>query len=106
MSGQTVCGTLIGAATAIGFKCGEEKAGTPEGNGPERTRAIEAVGNLYRNFIDEFGSTDCATLCNCDFTNTDDVMNYIQNEGWKDACDCFLAFVLRKCAIMSEEGTI
>jgi hypothetical protein len=106
ISGQTVCGTLIGAATAIGLKCGEGKEGTPEENGSERARAIEAVGTLYRDFIDEFGSTDCATLCHCDFTNSDDVTNYIQNRGWKESCDLFLQFVLTSCAMMSEGGTI
>jgi hypothetical protein len=106
MSGQTVCGTLVGAATAIGLKCGEGKEGTPEENVSGRACVIDAVGTLYRDFIDEFGSTDCATLCHCDFTNDDDVMNYIQNKGWKDTCDLFLSFVLKKCAMMNEEGTI
>ena len=106
MSGQTVCGTLIGAVTAIGLKCGEVKEGTPEENGSERACAIEAVGKLYRDFIDKFGSTDCATLCRRDFTNADDATNYIQNKGWKDTCDGFLEFVLKKCAMMNEEGKI
>ncbi len=106
MSGQTVCGTLIGAAAALGFKCGAEKEGTPEENGSVRSCTVEAVGKLYRDFIDEFGSTDCATLCHCDFTSADDVTNYIENKGWKDTCDHFLEFVLKKCATMSEDGTI
>jgi hypothetical protein len=105
MSGKTVCGTLIGATTAIGLKCGEGKVGTPEENESERARAIETVEKLYRDFIDEFGSTDCATLCNCDFTNDDDVMAYIRNKGWKESCDHFLQFVLKSCAMMSERGT-
>ncbi|MBW2637114.1 MAG: C_GCAxxG_C_C family protein [Deltaproteobacteria bacterium] len=106
MSGQTVCGTLIGAATAIGLKCGEGREGTPEENGSERACAIEAVGKLYRDFIDEFGSTDCATLCHCDFTNADDAMKYIQTKGWKGSCDLFLEFVMKSCAMMNEGGTI
>lgn len=106
MSGHTVCGTLIGAATAIGIKCGEQTEGTPDEHGLERARTIEAVGTLYRNFINEFGSSDCATLCHCDFANADDVTSYIKNKGWKETCDLFLEFVLKRCAAMSEEGTI
>jgi hypothetical protein len=104
MSGQTVCGTLIGATTAIGLRCGQIKEGTPEENGSERACAIEAVGMLYRDFIDEFGSTECATLCHCNFTKAKDVTNYIQNKGWNDTCDVFLEFVLKKCATMNGEG--
>lgn len=96
----------MGAATAIGLKCGETKEGTPEENESDRACAIETVGKLYQDFIGEFGSTDCATLCHCDFTNAEDVMNYIQNSGWKDTCDVFLEFVLKKCATMKEEGKI
>lgn len=106
LSGRTVCGLLIGASNAIGLKCGEGKEGIPEENVQERNRAIQVVGELYRDFTNEFGSTECRVLSNCDFANPEDVTNYIRDKGWKGTCDVFLEFVLRTCMKMSEENRV
>ena len=103
LSGQTTCGLLIGSSIAIGLRCGQGKEGIPEEHEGERNKTIHAVGELYSNFLKEFGSTDCKTLSHCDFSNQEDLDRYIQNKGWKNTCDVFLKYVMNKCIEMAEE---
>lgn len=106
LSGQATCGVLVGSSIAIGLLCGKNKDGIPEEHEAERNRAINAIGELYRDFLKEFGSTDCRTLSYCDFSNPEDIAQYIQSKGWEETCDKFLSFVIRRCIKMSEEGII
>jgi len=96
-SGQATCGLLIGSGVAIGFRCAEGKEGIPEEHEAERNRAIDAVGKLYHGFLKEFGSTDCKRLIRCDFSKPEDVKRYTKGRVWKETCDVFLDFVMRKC---------
>ena len=105
-SGQTTCGLLIGSGIAIGLRCGQSKEGIPEEHEQERNKANHAVGELYSDFLKEFGSTDCKTLSHCDFSNPEDLNRYIQNKGWKNTCDIFLKFVMDKCIEMADKGTL
>ena len=102
-SGQTTCGLLIGSSIAIGLRCGQGKEGIPEEHEQERNKAIHAVRELYSDFLKEFGSTDCKTLSNCDFSNPEELNQYIQNKGWKNTCDIFLKFAVNKCSEFAEK---
>ncbi|TFG06672.1 C_GCAxxG_C_C family protein [Candidatus Thorarchaeota archaeon] len=106
MSGETTCGLLVGSTAAIGFKCGLGNESAPEVHPSDRGTAVEAVGELYRSFIDEFGSTTCKTLSNVDFSDGEQLADYIVNQRWKNTCDRFLEFVIRKCLEMDEKGKI
>jgi len=106
LSGQTTCGLLIGSSIAIGLRCGQGKKDIPEEHEGERNKAIQVVGELYRDFLKEFGSTDCKTLSHCDFSNPEDLTRYVQHKGWKNTCDVFLKFVMDRCVKMAEEGKI
>jgi hypothetical protein len=106
MSGDTTCGLLIGSSIAIGFRCGQGKNKIPENCEDERNRAIQAVGELYNDFLEEFSSTKCKDLCQTDFSKGEEINQYIATKGWKQTCDVFLAHVLRKCKSMAEEGKI
>jgi hypothetical protein len=103
LSGQTTCGLLIGSSIAIGLRCGQGKEGIPEEHEQERNKAIHAVRELYSNFLNKFGSTDCKTLCKCDWSNPEELNQYIQNKGWKNTCDIFLKFVVNKCTELAEK---
>ena len=105
-SGLTICGLLIGTSVAIGLKCGQGRQGIPEENELDRNRAIRAVNRLYKDFIKEFGHTDCKTISGCDFSNPEDVKRYVQDKVYKGICDPALGFVLKKCMQMSEEGFV
>ena len=59
LSGETTCGLLIGSTIAIGFRCGQGKREIPEKCEDERNKAIQAVGDLYNDFLEGFGSTKC-----------------------------------------------
>lgn len=95
-SGQTTCGVLIGSSIAISMRHGRGKSGIPEENEAERTAAIIEVNNLYKEFINEFGSTDCNTINQLDFTNPDALAKWSVSKGWKNTCDVFLEFIIRK----------
>ncbi len=58
LSGQTTCGLLIGSSVAIGLRCGQGMDGVPEEHEGDRNSAIQAVGELYRDFLKEFDRTD------------------------------------------------
>ncbi len=105
MSGEITCGLLIGSTAAIGFKCGLGKKSTPEDHPSDRGTAVEAVGELYRSFLDEFGSTTCKTLSNVDFSDGEQLADYLVNQRWKNTCDRFLEFIIRKCLEMHKKGT-
>ncbi|MFX0124835.1 MAG: C-GCAxxG-C-C family (seleno)protein [Candidatus Hodarchaeota archaeon] len=106
MSGKTTCGLLIGSSAAIGFRCGQEKKGVPEKYEEERNMAVQAVGELYSDFLEEFGSTKCKELSRTDFSKGEEIGQYITTKGWKQTCDTFLKHVLEKCKSMAEEGKV
>ncbi len=105
-SGQTTCGLLIGSSIAMGLRCGQDNDSTPEEHKEQRDKAIHAVGALYSAFLKEFGSTDCKTLCKCDWSNPEELNRFIQNKGWKNTCDIFLKFVMDKCIKMADQGSL
>ena len=104
--GQTTCGLLIGSGAAIGLRCGNGNKGVPEEHVPDRDRAIAGVARLYRDFLKEFGSTDCRTLCGCDYTDPEDIERRMRDEDWKITCDVFLEFVMTRCAEMARKEKI
>lgn len=106
MSGETTCGLLIGSSIAIGIKYGLGKDSIPEDYPMERGTAIELVSDLYREFKEKFGSTSCKTLCSTDFSDEDQLREYIMEKKWKTTCDLFLDFTLRKLHAMSENGKL
>ena len=105
-TGKATCGLFIGTSVAIGFRCGQGKEGVPEEHKDDRNRAIQAVGELYGDFLKEFGSTDCTTLCRCDFSDAKSLNQWVKEKGWKNTCDVYLKFVMNKCIEMAEEGKI
>jgi hypothetical protein len=80
-SGQATCGLLIGSSVALGLRCGQEMDGVPEEHEGERNRAIQAVAELYRDFLKEFHRTDCKTLSHCDFSDSKNLQQWVQDKG-------------------------
>lgn len=106
MSGETTCGLLIGSSVAIGLKCGQGKDSIPEDCPSERGTAIEIVSELYNDFKEKFGSTSCKTLSTVDFSDGDQLGEYIAEKKWKSTCDLFLDFTLRKLHKIGETGEL
>ncbi len=105
-SGQTTCGLLIGSSIAIGLRCGQGINGIPEEHETERSRVIQAVNELYTEFLKKFNSTECKTLNRTDFTLPEELAKWMMTKGWKQTCDVFLGFTMQKCSQMVEEGKI
>ncbi|MHA1996260.1 MAG: C-GCAxxG-C-C family protein [Candidatus Hodarchaeales archaeon] len=103
-SGSTTCGLLIGSTIGIGLQCGRNIGGIPEENEDEREKAIQAVNELYNGFLEKFGSTDCKTLNKVDFRKGEEITEWMIQRGWKQTCDIFLNYTMRKCSSMMEEG--
>ena len=106
LSGETTCGLLIGSSIAIGLKYGLGKDSVPEDYPEERGTVIELVSDLYKDFKEKFGSTSCKTLCNVDFSDGDQLGDYIVEKKWKSTCDLFLDFTIRKLHSMGENGKL
>ncbi|UCE14226.1 MAG: C_GCAxxG_C_C family protein [Candidatus Heimdallarchaeota archaeon] len=105
-SGNTTCGLLIGSSIGIGLRCGHGIQGTPEQNEDARQKAIQAVNELYNEFLTEFGSTDCKTLNKVDFREGEEISEWMIQKGWKQTCDVFLNFTMRKCLSMGKDGKL
>lgn len=105
-SGNTTCGLLIGSSIAIGLKCGHGNQGIPEQNNDDREKAIQAVNELYNEFLTKFGSTDCQTLNKVDFRKGEEITEWMIQKGWKQTCDIFLNFTIKKCQSMVEDGKL
>lgn len=106
ISGKTTCGLLIGSSVALGFLYGQGKDGIPEEYDDERNKVVQAVGELYNGFLEEFGSTECKVLSRTDFSKGEEIAQYLATKGWKQTCDIFLEHVLRKCKTMADEGKV
>ena len=106
LSGNTTCGLLIGSSVGIGLRCGQEVEGIPEQNENEREKAIQAVNELYTEFLERFGSTDCKTINKVDFRDGEQLSDWMIQKGWKKTCDVFLNFTMRKCLAMVEKGKL
>jgi hypothetical protein len=96
-SGKTICGFLFGSTTFLGFFHGNGKPSEPEVEDEQRTKAIETVNRLFRGFIEKFGTTDCRSLTNCDFSKKEEVDRYVQNEVYKNTCFKQFEYVLAYC---------
>ena len=81
MSGETTCGLLIGSSIAIGIKCGLGKGSIPEDYPKEREVAIELVFELYKEFKEKFGSTSCRALSSTDFSDGDQLQEFIMEKN-------------------------
>ena len=106
LSGETTCGLLIGSSVAIGLLWGQERDGVPEEHEDDRNGVIQAVGELYRDFLNEFDKTDCKALSHCDFSDSKDLQQWMQDMGWRSTCDIYLKFVMNKCIEMAKEGKV
>jgi hypothetical protein len=106
LSGETTCGLLIGSSIAIGLKYGLGKDSVPEDYPEERGNAIEIVSELYKDFKEKFGSTSCKTLSTVDFSDGDQLGEYIMEKKWKSTCDLFLDFTIRKLYAMSQNDKL
>ncbi|PWI46639.1 hypothetical protein CEE45_15840 [Candidatus Heimdallarchaeota archaeon B3_Heim] len=105
-SGTTTCGLLIGSTIGIGLQCGRNSKGIPEENDDEREKAIQAVNELYTEFLTKFGSTDCKILNKVDFRKGEEISEWMIQKGWKQTCDIFLNYTMRKCLAMAKDGKI
>ena len=95
-SGCTTCGLLIGASCALGFRFGENVDTIPDDN-KLRRKVIQRVENLYTEFLKEFGDTECKHLSKCDFSNDEQVNQYVTTKRWKTSCDKFLKYIMDYC---------
>ena len=105
-SGHTTCGLLIGSSIAIGLRCGQKVQGIPEQNEEAREITIQAVNELFNDFLTKFGSTDCRTLNNVDFRKGEEITEWMIQKGWKQTCDLFLNFTMNKCISLVEDGKL
>jgi len=69
----------------------------PQVQGERRTRAIEAVGSLFRGFVERFGDTDCQTLTGCNWGREEDIARYKEEGTFKETCLHLVGYVLEAC---------
>ncbi|MHA2243148.1 MAG: C-GCAxxG-C-C family (seleno)protein [Candidatus Thorarchaeota archaeon] len=89
-----------------GILSGQGKDSVPEDHPEDRGTAIQAVTELYEDFKKEFGSTTCKTLSKVDFSDGDQLGQYIVEKKWKSTCDVFLGYTIRKLNSMVEDGKL
>lgn len=95
-SGQTTCGLLIGSSVAIGLRHGKGKECIPKEDEDSRNKAVKEVNMLYNDFIHTFNSTNCKDLTACDFSKTEDLARYMEQEVYKEKCFVFFKFVMNR----------
>ena len=97
MSGKTVCGELYGATAFLGAIHGVGGPHSPAVDDVRRSQAIDAVGSLFRGFIERFGSTECAALTGCDWTSAQGLARFQQEQVFERHCCKQLEYVLAVC---------
>jgi C_GCAxxG_C_C family probable redox protein len=103
LSGHATCGLLIGSGIAISMALGRGKNCLPEQDELERSRAIQYVANLYKDFSEKFGSTRCTDLSRCDWNKPDDITLFVSEKRWKVSCDVQMQFILECGKTLAEE---
>jgi hypothetical protein len=93
---------LFGSTAFLGFIFGDGETSAPEVEDDKRTKAIEAVNGLFTGFIEKFGTTDCRSLTDCDFSKKEEVDRYMQNEVYKHTCFKQFEYVLSYCLTRKE----
>ena len=76
---------------------GNGETSVPGVENDKRTKAIESVNGLFNGFIEKFGTTDCKSLTNCDFSKKEEVDRYMQDEVYKHTCFKQFEYVLSYC---------
>jgi hypothetical protein len=101
-SGQTTCGLLIGCSIAIGLRHGQAREDKPADASEIRQMAIKEVNHLYRDFLNEFGDSECRNLINCHLGKPEDQTRYLEQEIYKDTCVKFFNFVMDRFIKMDQ----
>ncbi len=105
-SGDATCGLLIGSSVAIGLRIGQQKTCMPLEDEKERNKAVIAVHQLYEDFIDQFKTTQCNKLTECDFSKSEDADKYLNEKIYKVKCFKFFNFVMNRFIEMDKNGEI
>ena len=103
-SGDTTCGLLIGTAIAIGLRQGMGKECIPFEDKDERDNAIAEVGAFYRDFLAEFGNTQCRNLISLNMSVPEERKQYIEGQVYKDTCFKFFKFVMNRFIEQDKQG--
>jgi len=96
-SGKTICGVLFGASIYLGYLYGAGSTDAPQLKDEKRVNAIKSVNELFTDFKDRFGETDCRALTGCDWSNKEDRKRYFKDEIYKDTCFRQFEFAVEKC---------
>lgn len=90
------CGALLGAIMGLGLVLGRD---TPDGS---VNRTYESTGKLIRRFEEEFGSTNCKELLDCDL-GTPEGQSAFRENNLRDLCTKITGRVAEIAAGLLEE---
>jgi hypothetical protein len=96
-SGKTICGVLFGASIYLGYLYGAGSTEAPKLKDEKRLNAIKSVNELFTDFKDRFGETDCSALTGCDWSKKEDRKRYFKDEIYKDTCFRQFEYAIEKC---------
>ncbi len=87
---------LIGSTIAIGLKHGKGINKIPLEDKSTRDKANAESSALYQDFIEQFGSTDCSTLIDCDFSQPGEHDRYLNDQLYMNTCLRFFNHVMNQ----------
>ena len=96
-TGKTICGTLFGGTTFLGYLHGVNASDAPAAEDPKRNQSIESVRELFQGFIERFSYTDCRTLTGCDWSSEEDIRRYREERVYEETCYQYFEYVLATC---------
>jgi hypothetical protein len=96
-SWKTICEILFGGTVFLGYLFGRKEVDKPAIENTNRIQAISAVNTLFKGFIERFGTSDCQTFTNCDFSKQEEVDRFMREEVYKDICFVQFEYVLSYC---------
>ena len=62
----------------------------------KRDSAVAEVADLYKDFIHNFGSSNCATLIDCDFGEPGEYERYHKDQLYLNTCLRFFDHVMQR----------
>lgn len=95
---------MIGSTIAIGLRNGNGIGCIPLEDGIKRDAAVKEVEGLYQDFIDNFGSSNCSTLIDCDFGKPGEYERYHKEQLYMNTCLRFFEHVMQRFISADKEA--
>jgi hypothetical protein len=100
---EAPCGAISSGTVCLGLRhrCPPDDK---ERAGQAREAARRDASQLVSSFREQFGAISCLDLLGIDFSDPGGYQRFRETQAWRDKCDRYVSFVIRRLYELHEEG--